>query len=328
MVRSVNRTGGESVQHRYGQLKYVLLLLLAAIIWGSAFVAQQVGMDYVGPFTFTTIRNVLAVLALSPLILLKIGEPKHGTDVSSEDVRRDKERANRMMWRAGIILGLFLTVAMNVQQIGLLYTTPGKAGFITAFYIVLVPIVLFFKGRRIAPFIWLAAIIAFIGLFLLTINEDLSVGLGEVLVFICAIVYTFHILLVEQVSPFVNTVRLAAIQFAVCAVLSSVLMFVFEAPKIESILAAWQPLVFAGVFSSAIAYTLQIVGQRGLSAPVASLILSLEASFAVLAGWLLLRHALTTREAIGSLLMFLGVVLAQLPGLMALRTRSGRRLRP
>lgn len=316
------------MQHRYGQLKYVLLLLLAAIIWGSAFVAQQVGMDHVGPFTFTTVRNILAVLALTPFILLRVGEPKTGTDVSPEDIEKDKRQANRTLWRSGLLLGLFLTIAMNVQQIGLLYTTPGKAGFITASYIVLVPIFLRFKGRRIAPLIWLAALTAFIGLFLLTINEDFSVGLGEALVFICAIVYTFHILLIERVSPFVNTVRLSAIQFGVCAVLSSFLMFIFETPEIDSIVAAWQPLVFAGVFSSAIAYTLQIVGQRGLSAPVASLILSLEASFAVLAGWILLGHTLGAREALGSALMFFGVILAQLPGLILLRTKSGRQLRP
>lgn len=312
----------------HSQLKYVLLLLLAAVIWGSAFVAQQVGMDHVGPFTFTVVRNILAVLALTPLILLGVGEPNADVSAAKNSPPLARQDSRRLLWRSGMVLGLFLTLAMNLQQIGLIYTTPGKAGFITAFYIVLVPIFLRVKGRRIKPIIWLAALLSFAGLFLLSINESWSVGVGELLVFICAIVYTFHILLIERVSPYVNTVRLSAIQFAVAALLTSLLMVIFEAPRLSDILLAWRPLVFAGVFSSAVAYTLQIVGQRGLSAPVASLILSLEASFAVLAGWIILHHVLTPREALGSALMFLGVILAQLPGLIALRSRSGRRLRP
>ena len=302
----------------------VCLLLLAAVIWGTAFVAQQVGMEHVGPFTFTFVRNVLAVIALAPLMLLGVGRLKKGTDVSDEQFAAEQKTSNRLLWKSGITIGLLLTVAMNTQQIGLLYTTPGKAGFITAFYIVLVPIFLFFKGRRLHPVIWLAAVMAFIGLFLLTINEALAIGLGEVLVFICAVVYTFHILVIERVSPFVDTIRLSAIQFAVCAVISGILMLIFEIPELAAIFRAWPSLVFAGVFSSAIAYTLQIYGQSRLSAPVASLILSLEASFAVLAGWIILSHSLTAREAVGVTLMFAGVVLAQSPGLMALRAKSVR----
>lgn len=300
----------------------VLLLVLASMIWGSAFVAQQVGMDYIGPYTFTVARNVLAIIALTPLLLLRVGSPQRSQ--TTPPTAEEKKATRRLHWRAGLSIGLLLAVAQNLQQMGLLYTTPGKAGFITAFYIVLVPIFLLFRGRKQPPVIWVAAVVAFVGLFLLTINETFDVGFGEVLVFLCAVIYAFHILAVEHYAAKVNFVALSAIQFLVVAVFTTPLMLYYETPTLTALLTAWRPLVFTGVFSSAVAYTLQIVGQRHLPSPVASLIFSLEASFAVLAGWLFLQQTLTLREAIGSLLMFAAVILAQLPGLLSLKRSADR----
>lgn len=285
-----------SAAHR---LRGTILLLLASVIWGSAFTAQEIGLQFVGPLTFTFARNVLAVAALSPLIALGMGQK--GLEVVDD----------RMLWKGGITLGILLTVAMNIQQIGLLYTTSGKAGFITAFYIVLIPIVLFFLGKKVDKMIWIAAALSLAGLYFLSVTDSFSVGKGELLVFACSIVYTFHILVIARISPFVNTLKLSAIQFGICAILSAVLMLIFETPDFSSVLAAWQPLIFTGVFSSAIAYTLQIAGQRHLPAPVASLILSLEACFAALAAWILLGQTMTAREMLGSALMFTGVLLSQ-----------------
>lgn len=255
------------------QVKNTVLLFLTAFIWGTAFVAQSVGTDYVGTFTFNCVRSL-------------IGE---------------------------ILCGTLLCLASNFQQMGIAYTTVGKAGFITAFYIIIVPVLGIFLKKKCAPTVWIGVILALAGLYFLCITEKFSIGKGDALVFICAILFSVHILVIDYFTELVDGVKMSCIQFFVCGILSGIPMFLFENPRISNIIAAWQPILYAGVLSCGVAYTLQIVGQRGINPTVASLILSLESVVSVLAGMIVLNQHLSKRETVGCILMFSAIILAQLP---------------
>lgn len=290
------------------QIQHSLLLLLTAVIWGTAFVAQSVGMDYVGPFTFLCTRSFIGGAALLPVIWF--------LDRQKSESERQAERTpekKRLLIRGGIFCGLALCFASAFQQYGLLFTTVGKAGFITAFYIILVPIVGLFFGKRCGLSVWIGVILALGGLYCLCITETFRIGTGDILVFICAFLFTAHILIIDHFSPYVDGVKMSCIQFFVCGVVSGIGMLVLEQPHISDILMAWQSILYAGLLSSGVGYTLQIVGQKGLNPTVASLIMSLESVVSVLAGLLILHQTLSGREVLGCVLMFAAIVLAQLP---------------
>ena len=268
-----------------GNLRSSALLLLTACIWGVAFVAQSVGMEYVGPFTFNFVRSILGGLVLIPYIFFL----KRETKAKAEKVSEEEKKAQRKTLLAGgICCGVALCLASNFQQIGIQYTTVGKAGFITACYIVIVPVIGLFMKKKCSPMIWLSVLLAVVGLYLLCINEQFSIGYGDILVFVCAILFSVHILIVDYFSPKVDGVKMSCIQFLVCGLLSGIAMLFAEQPQLSAVLLAWKPIAYAGIMSCGVGYTLQIVGQKGMDPTIASLILSLESCISVLAGWLLL----------------------------------------
>lgn len=282
-------------------------LLFTAFIWGVAFVAQSVGMDYIGPFTFICVRNIIGGLVLIPLIFFlgKIDK----TNRSEQEAGEYKK--NTLL--GGICCGVFLCAASCFQQFGIMYTTVGKAGFITALYIIIVPILGIFIKKRVAGIVWLSSVIAIAGFYMLSISGQVSISKGDILVLIGALLFSFHILVIDYFSPKGNSVAISCIQFFTVSIICGILMFIFENPQIMDILEAYIPILYAGVMSSGVAYTLQIVGQKNMEPTVASLILSLESVFSALAGWMLLGQGLSTKELIGCGLVFAAVILAQLP---------------
>lgn len=287
-----------------------LLLLLTATIWGIAFVAQSVSMDYIGGFTFNSIRSLIGSLTLLPVILLlnkqKSAEEKNRPQTSS---------SQKLLITGGIYCGIILCLASNFQQFGIKYTTVGKAGFITACYIIIVPVIGIFLRKKCSPFIWIAVILSLCGLYLLclTPGEGFAIGKGELLVLICAFLFSIHILVIDHFSPLVDGVKMSCIQFFVCGILSGIPALLLEKPDLTDILAAKVPVLYAGIMSCGVAYTLQIVGQKNMNPTVASLILSLESCISVIAGWLILGQSLSSREIGGCILMFGAIILAQLP---------------
>ena len=267
--------------------KNVVMLMTAAFIWGTAFVAQSVGMDYLGPFTFNGVRNFVGAAALLPCIWLL--DRLNRRDVKDKAVKEAKNPGEkRDLILGGVSCGTVLFVAGSFQQVGLQYTTVGKAGFITACYIVIVPVCGIFLHKKIGGKVWIAVGLSLIGLYLLCITEKLTIGKGDILVFLCALVFTMHILVIDYFSPKVDGVKMSCIQFFVCGLLSLAPMFALETPQIAAIIKSWGPILYAGVLSSGVAYTLQIVGQKNVNPAIASLILSLESCFSVLAGWIIL----------------------------------------
>ncbi len=287
------------------------LLLLTALIWGVAFLAQSVGMDYVGPFTFNGVRSFIGSLVLVPCIfIINTIKKKSGEEQSSD---------KKTVIIGGVICGTLLFAASTLQQFGLLYTSPGKAGFITALYIILVPAAGIFLGRRPGVKLVFAALGALVGLYFLCFTGDsFTLELGDLLIFLCAIVFTAHILVIDRFSPKVDGVVMSCIQFFVCAALSFLPMIIFEEPSLSAIYAAKIPILYAGVMSCGVAYTLQIIGQKGVNPTLASLILSLESCFALLGEFVYLKLTgadgfMSIREIVGCVIVFAAIVLAQLP---------------
>lgn len=283
--------------------KNAFMLFLTAFIWGTAFVAQSMGMDYLGPFGFNGIRSLIGGVALLPCIYI-LGKINKNSNEKG-DVKT--------LAAGGICCGLALFAASSMQQIGIQYTTAGKAGFITAFYIVLVPVFGIFLGKKTGWKIWLAVALALAGLYFLCITESFSVGRGDIYVFIGALLFTVHILVIDYFAPRTDGVKMSCIQFFVAGILSMFPMAAFETNTVEGIMRSWGPLLYAGVLSCGVAYTLQIIGQKNMNPTVASLILSLESCISVLAGWAILGEQLSVREGVGCILMFAAIVLAQIP---------------
>ena len=296
--------------------KNVILLVLTAFIWGTAFVAQSVGMDYLEPFTFNGVRSLIGGIALLPCIWF-LGRMNGKAVSADEDGRMEEGKLSpadrKELALGGIACGLLLFCATSLQQIGIQYTTAGKAGFITAFYIVIVPVLGIFLGKRIGWKVWLAVAAALAGLYFLCITDKFTVGKGDVLIFVCAVVFSVHILVIDYFSPRVDGVKMSCIQFLVCGIMSLPFMFAFETPKAGAMLEGWMPLLYAGVLSCGVAYTLQIIGQKNVNPAVAPLILSLVSCFSVRAGWAVLGESLSVRETAGCVLMFTAIILAQMP---------------
>jgi drug/metabolite transporter (DMT)-like permease len=301
------------------KLRGELMLLLTALIWGASFVAQRAGMAYIGPFTFNGIRSYIGALTLLPLIIaMDRREQKTGRNADSDSAQcRWAER--RVSLTGGIWCGIILFVASSLQQYGMLYTTAGKAGFITALYIVLVPLLGLFLKRRVRPLVWLCVALATIGLYLLSVEEGLSIGKGDWLVMACAVGFAVHILVIDHFSPHVNGVKLSCLQFFVCGLLSTPFMLAFETIDWAGIVSSWLPILYAGIMSCGVAYTLQIIAQRDTDPTIASIILSLESVFALLTGIAILSEQVTARQAAGCATMLTATILAQLP------SREGRR---
>lgn len=293
------------------QLKGSIQLLIATIIWGSAFVAQSVGMDHIGPFTFQAVRSLIAVLALIVVIFLM----DRGNSENFISRWLDPE-----LWKTGFFCGIALFVASALQQVGLVYTDPGKAGFITAMYIVLVPVFGLFLGEKCGLNVWISVVLAVAGLYLLSAFGVSSVNIGDILVLGCACGFAVQILLVDRLGKTLDGLRLNLVQFLVSSVFSAIAMFLFEEPVWSSITACAVPLLYTGVMSSAVAFSLQILAQQKLPPAPASLIMSLESVFAVISGWILLGQGLRISEGIGCLLVFSGVILSQWQDLFARST--------
>ena len=295
------------------QRRNSLILILTAFIWGISFVAQSQGGHAVGPYSFNCIRSIIGSLFLIVLISIldKLGIT-HKPEGKTE---------KRTLLLGGVLCGIFLCTATTLQQLGIYMGTPsGKAGFLTACYIVLVPILSIFLKKKCGINVWISVAITLVGLYLLCINESFSIQLSDILVMICAFFFAIHILVIDHFSPKVDGLRMSCIQFMVTALISSFPMVILDINSDLkgwlmgfTTLDAWIPLLYAGILACGVAYTLQIIGQKGLNPTIASLIMSLESVFSVLAGWILLKEKLTIRELVGCVLIFVAVILAQLP---------------
>lgn len=294
------------------EVKSALLLFLAAFIWGVAFVAQSVGMEFVGPFTFNGCRFLLGGLVLTPFALLRRKIWKQSKEFQNKSLEEQKADG-KVTLIGGLCCGVAIFVASTFQQVGMQYTSVGKAGFITALYIVIVPILGIFIKKKVAGSVWVGAILAVIGFYFLCITENFSINKGDVLVFLCAVCFSFHILTIDHFAPKADGVALSCIQFWFSGIVSMIVTFMIETPTMEGVLQAGLPILYAGIFSCGVAYTLQIIGQAKMNPTVASLILSLEAVISVLAGWVILNESLTIRQMAGCILVFIAVILAQLP---------------
>lgn len=285
-------------------MKSNLLLLLTAVIWGFAFVAQRAGMEYIGPFTFNTARFTLGSLSLIPLLL--ITQKKKFVKEKKIPIKK------KLFLVGGFSAGLMLFLGSSFQQSGLVYTNAGKGGFITGFYIILVPILGLFIKQKTAIYTWLGALVAIIGLYFLSVNEKLEINIGDVLVFIGAFFWAIQILVIGYYSTKTDPFQLAFSQFVVCAILSFAAAILFENIILKNILLAYLPILYAGIFSVGIAFTIQVIAQREAHPANAAIIMSLEAVFAVIGGYLILDESIPTRGLLGCLLMLIGMILSQI----------------
>ena len=298
------------------QLRHSLYLLLTAVIWGIAFVAQSVGMEHVGPFTFNAVRFFLGAVTLLPFILVR-SKGRSGREAAG-GVEQSLRKGNgasggRMLLKGGLLCGAALAVASSLQQIGIQYTTVGKAGFLTAMYIVAVPILGIFAGRKAGGKVWLAVLTAVAGMYFLCLaGGELQIQKGDLYCIGCAFFFSLQIMLVDRFAPHVDGVQLSALQFLVSGTVSAAFMFLTEQPQLSQIFGAAVPILYAGVLSCGAAYTLQVIGQKGMNPTVASLIMSLESAISVIAGFLILHQTMTARELTGCALMACAIVLAQI----------------
>ena len=299
-----------------------LLLLLTAMIWGAAFVAQDVAADALEPFTFNGLRMVLAALTLVPVIAFRHAAACKAAAAAGADAKAVKptllpqdSAQRRFLLLGGLACGVMLALGSGFQQLGInAGVQAGKAGFITALYIVLVPLTGLFFGKRPTLLVWVAVVLSAIGLYLLCMQGGFVLESGDVLLLLCALSFTGHILVVDHVGAKVDGVKLSCIQFAVTAVICLTIAAFTEHPTWEAVKTAAIPILYAGILSGGVGYTLQIVAQKDIDPTIASLIMCLESVFAVLFGWLLLGDSMSLREYLGCAIMMGGIVLAQLPG--------------
>lgn len=300
------------------ELRNSLCLILTALVWGVAFVAQRQGGATAGPYTFNCIRSLMGAVVLLPVIRFLDGRTENHKPQTQQDKRR--------LWIGGILCGAVLFVASTFQQMGMYYgTTAGKAGFLTACYILLVPVLGIFVGKKCHWNVWVGILTAVVGLYFLCLTEGFSFYVSDVLVLLCAVCFSVHIMVIDYFSPLVDGVRMSCIQFLICSVLGLVPMIGVEVIRAPGGLQGWMqmfggwevwiPLLYAGIMSCGVGYTLQIIGQNGINPAIASLLMSLESVFSVLAGMLILHETMTGREILGCVLVFGAVIFAQMsPG--------------
>ncbi len=286
------------------------MLMLAALVWGIAFVAQSEGMNYVGNFTFNACRFLLGGIVLIPCIYFL-----HGRKDSSWQTLSDEEQKKqvRMGIIGGICCGCVLAAASSLQQYGIAQTSVGKAGFITTLYIIIVPFMGLFLKKKIGLNVWISALIAAAGMYFLCITESFSIAAGDRFIMIAAVGFSVHILVIDHFSPKADGVVISCVQFFTASILTGAAMFLFEHPQLSDIFQAAVPILYAGIMSCGVGYTLQVVAQNGVDPTVASLLLSLESVFSVLAGWVILGQVLSGRELFGCALVFAAVILVQIP---------------
>jgi drug/metabolite transporter (DMT)-like permease len=296
---------------KQGTLKADILLLITATIWGFAFVAQRVGMDYVGPFTFNAVRFALGSLSLIPLILLL-----------QKRQPRSSELKHKPVLKGAIMAGVALFAGASLQQAGLVYTSAGNAGFITGLYVVIVPILGLFWRQRPHVGTWLGAILAAVGLYFLSVTESFAISFGDLLVLIGAFFWAGHVLLIGWLAPQTDSLKLASAQFAVCSILSLMTALVVEVITLEAIWEAAVPILYGGLGSVGIAYTLQVIAQRDAHPAHSAIILSLEGVFAAIGGWLLLNEMLSLRGFFGCALMLAGMIFSEMVVFFSQKGRS------
>ncbi|MCH5299315.1 MAG: DMT family transporter [Ruminococcus sp.] len=285
-------------------LRGSIILLVTAIIWGTSFVAQSEGMKYVEPFTYNSIRTLIGGIVLLPVIA--------GFKLFSKSEQEENKTSLKATLIGGVFCGLALCIASSFQQVGIVYTTAGKSGFITALYVILVPILGLVLGNKTPKKIWFCVALAIVGFYLLCIKGDFRIGIGDLLTLICAFFFAIHIIVIDRfISKGADGVAMACVQFFTSGIISFIIMLLFESPKMEYIYEARFTILYAGVLSCGVAYTLQIVGQRFTAPTVATLIMSLESVFAALSGWLIIGEQLSVKELFGCVLVFAAVVFAQ-----------------
>ena len=298
------------------KFRHSVYLLLAALFWGTTFVAQSIAMETLQPFTYNACRFLLGAVIVLPAAILTGRTDSRSVNyrtASTPDGLSDARTSVRRLLSGGILCGICLFIAGGFQQVGIVYTTAGKSGFITALYIVMVPLLGLFLHRKCSPLILLSIVLAVFGLYLLCIKEGFSVHRGDIITLGSAVSFAFHILSVDHYSPRLNGFQLSCVQFLTAGLLSLIPAFITETPSLSAILSCWMPIAYAGILSCGVAYTLQILGQRDLNPSVAALIMSLESCISAIAGWIVLGDALSPRELSGCLLMFIAIILAQLP---------------
>lgn len=293
---------------KYNQLRQVVFPILAAFIWGTAFVAQDLCADSIGAFAFNATRYFIAVLALLVVILISDKVKKNKPTLTAQE----KKAANKQLWLGGLCCGAALAIASNFQQAGLVAgTDAGKAGFITALYVVLVPVFGLFFKRKVSLPTWIAVMLSVVALYLLCIKGDFSLAPGDLLVLVCAVCFAVHILVIDHFTAYCDGVKLSCLQFLFAGIISTICMFIFEDVDFAAILSCALPLLYVGIFSCGVGYTLQILAQKDSNPTVVTILLSLESVFAVIAGAIILKQQMTVREYIGCAIMFAAVILAQ-----------------
>ena len=294
---------------KHNQMRQVVLPILAAFIWGTAFVAQDVCADAMGAFTFNGTRYFIAVLALLVVIAVMNGTKKDRPQLTPAE----KKASRKQLWLGGFCCGTVLAIASNFQQAGLVAGTDGgKAGFITALYVVLVPVFGLFFRRRVSLPVWIAVALSVVSLYLLCIKGSFSLAPGDLLVLVCAICFSVHILVIDHFTAFCDGVKLSCLQFLFAGIWSTILALIFDTISLQVLLDCALPLLYVGVFSCGVGYTLQILAQKDSNPTVVTILLSLESVFAVIAGAIILKQQMSVREYIGCAVMFIAVILAQI----------------
>ena len=294
---------------KYNQMRQVVFPILAAFIWGTAFVAQDLCADSIGAFAFNATRYFIAVLALLVVILISDKLKKNKPTLTAQE----KKAANKQLWLGGLCCGAALAIASNFQQAGLVAgTDAGKAGFITALYVVLVPVFGLFFKRKVSFPTWIAVVLSVVALYLLCIKGDFSLAPGDLLVLVCAVCFAVHILVIDHFTAYCDGVKLSCLQFLFAGIISTICMFIFEDVDFAAILSCALPLLYVGIFSCGVGYTRQILAQKDSNPTVVTILLSLESVFAVIAGAIILKQQMTVREYIGCAIMFAAVILAQI----------------
>ena len=299
----------ETTDMKHNQVRQVVFPILAAFIWGTAFVAQDLCADSIGTFAFNATRYFIAVLALLVVIAVSDKAKKNRPTPTAEE----KKAANKQLWLGGLCCGVALAIASNFQQAGLVAgTDAGKAGFITALYVVLVPVFGLLFKRKVSLPVWIAVVCSVVALYLLCIKGDFSLAAGDLLILVCAVCFAVHILVIDHFTAYCDGVKLSCLQFLFAGIISAVCMFLFETVDFAAIWSCILPLLYVGIFSCGVGYTLQILAQKDSNPTVVTILLSLESVFAVIAGAIVLHQQMTAREYIGCVVMFVAVILAQI----------------
>lgn len=286
------------------ELKASIMLFITSIIWGLAFVAQAQGMEHIGPFTFTAARSLVAIIFLYLTYVF--------FNKTSKSYREQKFDMKRTI-RGGVLCGLVFTFGINFQQIGLVYTTAGKASFLTALYIVFIPIIGLFYGKKINRKLQMCIVLAMLGTYLMSVKGSLSMNIGDLITIFGSIVFAIHILMLSEFSKDTNAVLVSLIQFAVCGFFSLIAALIFEGIEIDAILKSYLAILYVGILSSGVGFTIQLMALKELDPVVASMISSLESVFGAVFGWLILSQSMSEREIIGGIIIFVATLIAQLP---------------